>query len=380
MNDDELDRLLTERGDRWRAAQPAPPALDTRWPTRRLPPWVVPVAVAAAVIAVVAGSGVLLTGDGIRHRDPSDTATSSTGSSDPLSGVVPWEYADPRHPKFPKPTEVFVPDPAYADGLPGCTAAQLAASSQVEGAAGTMYLNVLLTARPGVRCALSGRVGATLYDGAAPLDVPTEQAPAVDGMWTFPVVVDAANNATIALSWSSMWCVDPVRNDRVMLTFDGGEIAVEGFGQSPACNNPGSDQAAAVRVGRFAPEHWELTEGARPLEPLAARQVDFLPGVDGGPATFVVELVATERDLVLAPCPDATVVQRHSFDDQSEVRYGLNCAAVPHQNADGVPYLSQGEPVRFAVQAQLSETPAESYNWLLEATRPVAKLELDLPD
>jgi hypothetical protein len=63
------------------------------------------------------------------------------------------------------------------------------------------------------------------------------------------------------------------------------------------------------------------------------------------------------------------MVKQGSWDDMSVARYALNCAAVPYRDGEGVPYLPQGVPVRFAMRLTLLgpdiETPKTT--WSLEA-------------
>jgi hypothetical protein len=80
----------------------------------------------------------------------------------------------------------------------------------------------------------------------------------------------------------------------------------------------------------------------------------------------------------LDPCPDYSMVQYASGGDTVDVRFGLNCAAVPYRDADGVPYLPAGVPVRFAMRLTLlgPDVVAAKSLWKLEASDgPV----LDIP-
>jgi hypothetical protein len=186
------------------------------------------------------------------------------------------------------------------------------------------------------------------------------------------VLVDGERRAKLMLAWTSLWCIAPVQNDRVVLEWPGGgRLEVDGFGESPGCNNPGSGEARGVDVLPFEPERWSVKEGPRVLSPIEARQVDFAPGSDGGPSMFVVELLAPERDMSLGICPDAELHARHSFDDESIVAYGLNCADVPFKDAGGTPYLPHGVPVRFAVDMTFQD-PFAAYSWRLDTPTPVA--------
>jgi hypothetical protein len=127
---------------------------------------------------------------------------------------------------------------------------------------------------------------------------------------------------------------------------------------------------------------WEMVDPRHPdasrlLGPVEARQVDFVGGAAGQPSTFVVELVALERDVSLGVCPDAELHARHSFDDESIVAYGLNCPDVPFKDTGGTPYLPKGVAVRFAVETTLPDV-VPAYSWRLNAPGAISA-ELTVP-
>lgn len=371
MSDDwetELDRLLAERGAVWREAEsPArgiDPSLFDEYRARSLPRWMVPLAAAAAVTAVVAGTALLVGGDdrGARENDV------TTNSPDALAGVVPWKVIDPRDMSLFPYRDVYTPDPTIADGLAACTDDQLVATSKVLAAGGTTLLEVRFIGTSGEPCSLASRPEATLLGGGEPLDVRTYPLEVGDGAWTFPVYVDDESAAVVRLAWPSDRCGVPL-NDRLRLAWDDNQVELDGFGVSRPCTGGADPALPGVDVGWFTPEVWDYELEPAPIE---VRQVDVVVPAGSDVATYVVELVSPKRDLSLGTCPDATVVTRWSFDDEGNHRYGLNCEGVPYRDDDGVPYLPQGEAVRFAVEVPLdtSENPP-TYTWVLSAVDPI---------
>ena len=91
--------------------------------------------------------------------------------------------------------------------------------------------------------------------------------------------------------------------------------------------------------------------------------------VPGEELRFLVSLTARRGDVSLEPCPDYTMLKQGSWDDVSVARFALNCAAVPHRTAAGVPYLPEGVPVRFDMRLTLLGPDIESPKtiWRLEA-------------
>jgi hypothetical protein len=89
---DKLDRLLAEAGDRWRAVQPGPPAIDAVWVRPRSHSWVrATTLLVAAALVVVVGSAAL----GIGGR-PAPTTTTAVGPSP--SPTVPGSCPVTLHP------------------------------------------------------------------------------------------------------------------------------------------------------------------------------------------------------------------------------------------------------------------------------------------
>jgi hypothetical protein len=376
MSDDDVDRRLSGRGARWREAEPPPPAVDPEaLTTRRTPRWVVPVAAAAAVVAVVAGGAVLVGRDGDSAPPPVDTASPSPDRA----GVVPFEPIDPRHPKYPAPTRVLVPDPRDAEGAEDCPAGSLRAESTLRAALGTMVLDVLVSAPESMGCALRGRPEVRLLSGGELLDVRTE--PRIEsGGWRGDVVMGDGHRAVLRLFWPGSWCAPPVVNDRIALTWPGGgRVEVDGFVSSPGCNTPGSAEPVPVSVAPVEPEHWRW-KTVQTLAPdtMFVRQYDAELGAPGEPSTFIVALGGNGQEVDLAPCPDVAIRIQDERDDFTVVRHGLNCDAIPYRRADGTAYLPKNQAVRFAFELVLPEQPAERITWRLMAPEPT-ELRLDPP-
>lgn len=90
-----------------------------------------------------------------------------------------------------------------------------------------------------------------------------------------------------------------------------------------------------------------------------------LEGRPGSTLTFEVTLTSA-RDLSLSPCPDFTISQRFSDDDETVERHGLNCEAVPYKEPDGAPYLPAGQPVTFAMEIVAPEVNVPHLTWTLQ--------------
>lgn len=84
-----------------------------------------------------------------------------------------------------------------------------------------------------------------------------------------------------------------------------------------------------------------------------------------GTVLFTVTLTSP-KDLPLDPCPDFTITERFSYDDEVNAPYGLNCAAVPFRDEDGVPYLPAGTPVAFAMELTTPDVDVPTLTWSLE--------------
>lgn len=131
---------------------------------------------------------------------------------------------------------------------------------------------------------------------------------------------------------------------------------------------------AVVPWASLDPTYTDITEPGGRIDGFLETVNDPVPGKT---LNFLVTLTA-ERDTRLVPCPDYSISVALSWDDQYEALYSLNCAAVPHRNAAGEPYLPAGVPVVFAMQWQLP-------NMGPEASKPTWVLgipggpELDVP-
>jgi hypothetical protein len=379
MNDDELDRLLRERGARWRDEQAPPPALDaealdTGAPAR----WVAPVAAAAAVAVVVGGVVWATSGDGNRRGDEPAPVDSATVAPD---FVVPWVHRDPGHVKWPTPVTTWTPDPAYAEGVEACRGDQVQVAVQGDGAGGTTLQVLRFTAAPGERCALPSELAMDLRADGAAAGVETG-AGRHDALPDWPgtaVLLEDEAAATLALSWSPQWCRETVVVDQVVVSWGDEEVGVPLDLRSPRCDDVGTSDASPVLVGALAPEGATHEDEWPALAPLTARQVSHTAGTGEEPDRFVLELLATQRDLSLSLCPDASVSVQHSYDDVTELAYRLNCDGVPYLDSEGTPYLPKGVPVRFAVEVPVGEPAPEALRWTLRGPEPT-RVDLELSD
>lgn len=378
--DDDLDRLLVQRGERWRDAQPPPPAPDVSALTgRRSPPrWVVPLVAAASVVALAAGGAVLVGRDDDRRPAPVDTV-----SPDP-DAVVPFLPIDPRAPAYAAPTRVLVPDPVVDPAIPDCTASELEATSdQTEMGSGFAFFSLTVTiSRPDAgTCALRGQPVVTLLDRGRPIAVRLERREADDPGWAGDVVVGDGRRARLGLHWTAPSCPWLGRHDQVALAWPGaGQVTAPGFDVFPGnCTESESFGSTAVGVDVLTPQHWRW-EDRHPLSPdgFTVRQYDAELGDPGERVTFFVMVGGNGREVDLSPCPDYEFEATYSFDDVANERFGLNCDAIPFRRADGTPYLPKDQGVRFAFESVLAGSNVEKLTWRLLTPQPL-ELLLDVP-
>src|SRR4029079_6600725 len=115
MNDNDLDRRLSNYAERWRAEQAPPPAPEVAMRTR-VPRWI-PVAAAAAAVVLIAG-GVAIAVTNLNNDDTAGTPPNTPTPVD-LTGAVPFIDKAPDH------------------SLQQCTPSTITgAAGQMEGAAG----------------------------------------------------------------------------------------------------------------------------------------------------------------------------------------------------------------------------------------------------
>jgi hypothetical protein len=357
---DPMDGRLRDYGSRWRKSMPPPaglePALLGRHPVRRPGPhrgwWFVPLAAAVAVAAVIVGVKVGGTDSVTPSRHPQPITSPG--------GVVPWAPLPATHPRIPATTIPASPDPAVASTAPLCRVESLHVDRSLGGGLGTTYLTVRLTLVHGAPCRVQGFPAIQTLDHGQPVNIPLRNSQDSSD-YRDPVLVTRRRPAMLRLSWSN-WCTTPVSNDtiRASLPDDGGVLTFAGYGRSPLCQGDPGDGASPLRVEPFRPEH------SRPERVRSAYAgVDAAPPVDlqaqpGEDVTFTVTLTSHLR-LVLAPCPDYTI-----FVGPKQQRFGLNCAAVPHHDAAGRPYLPAGTPVRFAIQTTAGDPGVAKVGWQLE--------------
>jgi hypothetical protein len=106
------------------------------------------------------------------------------------------------------------------------------------------------------------------------------------------------DNAVLGLSWTSLWCTEPVMNDRIRLSLphNGGTVEVDGFGGSPACNgDPGSGPTPIV-IAPFQPQDFIPQEVTSPYANVNV-QLEGPASVRAG-SRFSFEVVLTARRAV----------------------------------------------------------------------------------
>jgi len=300
-------------------------------------------ALAAGAVAALIGATALL------GRDASGGAPGPALDLEVQDVIVPWAPLDPTHPEISTVIQPARPDPAVAAAAPACGPADVWTSGQVGAAAGTQVLTLQFHGST-VPCRLQGSPAVELWNDGERLDI--DWLPLFgDGQYDDPVLVspDGGGLGALEIFWSSGWCTAPIRNDEVRIRIGDGWVPANGFRDSPGCNAEPGSGPNVVRVGAFRPsEHTPETVGS------AYSGVDARLKLVGDPAVlepvrFVVTLVATVEDVLLDPCPDYEVVTDRAVGAPTVVRFALNCADVPYDEA-GTPYLPMGVPVRFAME------------------------------
>jgi hypothetical protein len=370
MNDNDLDRMLREYAPRWQAAQPPPPTVDAavRAAASGRPSSVrwFPVLAAAAAVAIVAAGIGLARWNAAAPQRPGVTPTPSTTTST----LVAWQPLPATHPVIPTRTVAPPsPDPTHAATLPACTTADLIVSTSTDGAAGTRF--IVLEFRADTPCRIAGYPSVTpMGHQGDTLPVPVEQEPARYGGRA--VEVSRAAVASMMLGWSSNWCATAVDVAvlRLGLPGGGGEFTIAGFGPSQCYGEPGSGTKSPIRVQDFQPQQQNDPRVLTAFEGTSATVHIVEDASAGRPLRFSLVLTAPpDRDVPLTPCPDYSIRFGHE-DNLTAVEYALNCAAVPHRDRDGKPYLPAGVPVTFEMQVTAPPSPStgEKLVWQLLAS------------
>jgi Protein of unknown function (DUF4232) len=355
---DPVDARLREYGERWRhdVAPLATVDVERLGSERRSGSgwWLVPAA-AAAVLAVIIGAQVIDTGSWTTPRH-----SVAVGQE----AVVPWAPLPPTHPQIPTVTIPAVPDPSAAAAAPVCQGSDLKGESEGPGGAmGTTYLNIRVTLRGNRSCRLQGFPRIQPLDHGHRLNIPIQRA-TDDSIYRDPVLVTKQHPALLALSWGSLWCTTPVRNDMVRAVLpSNGALTFKGFGVSPFCNGTPGSGSTPIIVKPFQPEN-----GHPPEVRSAYTSVDVSGNLrrtaaPGGTVRFTVTLTSKRR-LILDPCPDYTIGQYGPHGSHNQT-FELNCADVPFKDYEGHPYLPAGRPVRFAMETTAGATGVEKFTWIL---------------
>jgi hypothetical protein len=290
-------------------------------------------------------------------------------------GPVPWAALPPTHPHLPVTRRPASPDPRPAEHAPRCRIGQLSTRARIGGAGGTMYDNIHLRLAHGRPCAVSGIPAVTVHtvDGAT---VPGT-AENFGTSYRHPVLVTATTPALLQIAWPSA-CFDP-HDDMTAPGTGSLRIVLPGddrtsFTQrhlhvASRCRFEPTRPLGSVGVGRFAPAHLRAARVHSAYAGVAARmRPTRLHGTPGRPVDFTVTL-RSRREVVLEPCPDYTVTMvglRMTRDEH----WALNCALVPHRNADGPSFLPAGVPVTFAMRVTVPPVTAQKFIWTLDLPGP----------
>ena len=372
--DEEIDARLTRAGEGFRSQhQPSARAhahLETL--TRRPRPtrWsaLAPAAAVAAVAAVVLAAfwaGPIL---GNRGGSPevSGAAAQRGGSSwnpDLPAGVGPVEVAGAVPPinesiSFPRVQlgRSFRPRADIAVGHPYCLVSQLDFSAELLGDRFAFVARL----KPGERpCRLSGYPYFEFSkDGRSVEVLGGSDSDPRDGDWPSDPLVTAEQAAVITAQVSD-WCTVQGKVDTaIFFDSENGTQKVDRFPavRCPALT-PGTPAEPVLPRTYWQPQGWSAEPVIGDFSGLRLRLVDTLkpdyPGSDwDGTPTWVVELTATDHDVVLDPCPGYQILQGAESLSSGADEWGtwlLNCQAVSTKGSDGTPYLAKGEPVRFAI-------------------------------
>lgn len=368
---DDIDRLLRTQAERWRATVPPPPDVTTALRHGRSRVRRAQVLAAAAAVLVVAGglaAGIGLLGHGDQRGAPPagprpSTTPTSTGWP---AGAVPWRPLAATDPTLPSTRLPASPDPADAAGVRPCTASDLRASTGPgDGAGGTLYRRIVLTLIGSEPCRLSGYPTIEPLSHRQRLDLPIEHQSSPDALFgaDVPVKVAPRQPAAVTLAWAVSHSCPAADNDHLRVTLPGIATAytVTGFGMS-TCDQ-GEHAAAPLLVGPVHPLSSTPARKTSPYDDVTATGDLNLTARADQPLDFAVTLTS-KHDLPLDPCPDYTITT-----SAGESSYALNCAAVPHRDAQGRPYLPAGVPVTFAMRADPGRASTPKFLWWLTTPR-----------
>jgi hypothetical protein len=385
---DPIDEQLQGYAARWRDALPPTPAVPTDLPThsagfgrrgRGVAGWL-PLVAAAAVLAVVVVAvrlgqgGTDLGSVGGPTASATTTATSSataTGSA-VNNGVVPWVPLPATNPTIPTTTVPASPDPALAQGLPVCRAADLTATTERDGASGTSFLFVTLIGLAGRHaCRVEGYPTIEFLANGVPVAIPLGQQPWQSSylpmLTSYPgaVLVSPDAAAVATLLWQN-WCPPSGSQAQIRLSWPGssGYVTVDGAGGSGACQtNPSTTERYPLRSFTFAPETYTAGTVSTPYDTVVASVTAPKDVVLGGSVDIVVTLTAA-ADVLLAPCPDQSITL--SADSATPRRFAINCSDVASRNSQGQPILAAGVPARFAVKLPVPDQRGDyKFHWTL---------------
>lgn len=307
----------------------------------------------AAVFAIVAGTLAI----GALARDQGMQVPPSNQSE-----VVPWKPLPATHPTLPSTRVPASPSPTYAAGARSCDDGDLRLGPAENGgaAAGTSFIQVDVLPVGHARCRLTGypEIGAS-YRGH-PVDLGNYHQD-MGRNWHTAVLIAVGQPARFSIAIGDVqWCT---RLDHLEVTLPGlsAPLAVSQSITPTGCDTPRRD---TVGVSRVVPAALEQAHRISPYDDVRASGDLDLTVPPGQKARFQITLTS-KKDLVLAPCPDYTILTA-----AGEQRWALNCSAVPHHDAHGRPYLPAGVPVDFAMEADTGDRSTPKFLWSLDTPTP----------
>lgn len=333
MNDDELNAGLRVWGERMRAAVPAVPAMRLpEQPARRAV--LVPLLAAAAVIGIVGGAGVVVTGLG---RDEQVVPAGHPS-------LVPWADL----PAVPEARPSPLPAPSTPAVRP-CRVTDLSARyGGLEGATGSsMQWIVLSNVGPGA-CRLEGTLDRlTGVQRSVRRQIPLVQRPQLGNL--VPAVLDPGTAGSVELTWYGRCDEQGMPKQppytRLVLTLLGGDLPVRtdlaGSGIAAGMDLGCLPRGAAVSVGPLGNPPPEPRYPHDPRADLTVA-VDLPDAVEAGAVLhYVLRLTnPTSAPIRLEPCP-AFVQSVASAKKANQ----LNCAAAHDVPAGGTESFAMELPV-----------------------------------
>jgi hypothetical protein len=233
------------------------------------------------------------------------------------------------------------------------------AASTLDGAAGTLIRALRFSLAGPTPCRIEGRptVVPLAHGRAAQVQVRA-------GGWRTskvrPVLVTAKDPLFVTVTLALGGASSAETIDGLQVTVAGRTVRVDGFGTGGGGRTAGT---VPVEVGPYTSLNPPTVRHTSPYDDVtAAGDLDLTARADQ-PLNFAVTLTS-KHDLPLDPCPDYTILT-----SAGESSYALDCAAVPHRDAQGRPYLPSGVPVTFAMRADPGRESTPKFLWQLTTPR-----------